>query len=117
MPKLLTVRIVLSMVCCLTPRVFGDSVVLEPIQDNKIYDDSIFGDPVGDVSNGAGNYLHVGVADGRFIDDYVRRALVSFDIAGNVPADETITRATLTLHMSMTKAAVNTVELRRVFAD
>jgi len=112
MRKLLTVGMVLSTACCLTPTVSGDSVVLEPIKDNTICDDHD-----NDRSNGAGNYLHAGVADGRFINDYTRRALLAFDIAGAVPAGATITRVVLTLHMSMTTASERTVELRRVLAD
>lgn len=95
----------------LTVAASADSVTLAPSKDNTLYEDA-----AGALSNGAGIYFFVGRTlqpDGASL----RRGLLAFDIAGNVPAGSTIDSATLTLHMSITIAGAQTVELRRALAD
>ena len=62
-------------------------------------------------SNGSGDYFFVGRVDdtGNFS---LRRALIFFDIAGNIPMGSTIMSATLKLRMSKTPSAL---ESHRVF--
>lgn len=78
-------------------------VVLDSNQDTSIYEES------GTVSNGAGSYLFAGT-NGR---DNQRRALVQFDLS-SIPANATVTGASLTLHMSKTIAANQPVGVHRV---
>ena len=65
-------------------------VTLTPSQDNTMYGEN------GEWSNGAGEFLF----SGRTAFSSSRRALLAFDVAGNVPAGSTINSATLTLHVS-----------------
>jgi len=77
----------------------ADTVALNPLQDNTLYQDNF-----GQTSNGSGEHFFAG----RTAAGLIRRGLVSFDIAGNVPAGSTIQSVTLVLHMSR---AVNTAEV------
>jgi hypothetical protein len=86
----------------------ADMVVLGAVRDNTLFDS-----PTGDLSNGAGYYLFAGTTAG----DLRRRALIAFDVAGNLPAGATIDSAVLTLNMSRTATAAEFVELHRVLAD
>ena len=63
------------------------TVTIPPSKDNTLYEDSN-----GGKSNGAGQYIFVGVTK----EPGIRRALVAFDIAGNLPADATIVSTRLT---------------------
>jgi hypothetical protein len=67
----------------------------------------------GDLSNGAGDYLFAGPTNNG--DD--RRALIAFDIAGEVPAGATITEVELELRMTRTISGAETIGLHRVLAD
>ena len=69
----------------------ADTVTLNPIQDNTLYQDDF-----GQTSDGSGQYFFAG----RTAAGLIRRGLISFDIADNVPAGSTILSVTLTLHMS-----------------
>ncbi len=66
------------------------TVVLEPSEDNSMFEED------GALSNGAGIYLFMGIT----ADGFARRALLRFDIAGNVPAGATITDATLSFQVN-----------------
>jgi hypothetical protein len=81
---------------------------LAPSQDNTLYED-----PRGALSNGAGEHFFVGTTNGGAI----RRGVIAFDIAGRIPAGSIITRVTLTLHMSRTIAASQAITLHRLLAD
>lgn len=89
-------------------RAAPDQVMLPPSKDNTLYEDV-----TGSLSNGAGRHFFVG----RTNADLIRRGLIAFDIAGNIPAGSTITSATLTLNMSRTRAGATEVELRRLLSD
>ena len=66
----------------------GGTVVLTPSRDNTLYES-----PTGELSNGAGEYLFAGST----LNGNRRRALLAFDVAGQLPAEATIESATLTL--------------------
>lgn len=75
-----------------TGRTIADEVMLNPSKDNTLYED-----PEGDTSNGLGPNVFAG-STASFGE---RRAVMAFDIAGNIPAGSTITSANLTLVCNM----------------
>jgi len=89
----------------------ADSININPSKDNTLYE---YVPADGDLSNALGNHFFTGeTAMGE-----VRRGVLAFDIAGNVPAGSTITGVTLTLNMSRTPSGTSrTVELHRLLAD
>lgn len=84
----------------------ADEVTLGPIKDNTIYEE-------GDLSNGAGD-LFAGVT-GQTVQS--RRALLAFDIAGNIPAGATVTSAQLTLQVIKTTSGPQPFTIHRLLAD
>lgn len=93
--------------CCIS--LHGQTTVtMNPVKDNTLYEDA-----TGNISNGAGNHLYVGLNN----LNSKRRSLVKFDIASNVPAGATILEATLTLTVDQTNSGPNNVELHTVSAD
>ncbi len=89
----------------------ADVVTLTPVKDNSLFQIS-----TGSLSNGSGQYLFAG-RTAQSSDASRRRALVSFDIAGSIPAGSTITSVSVTLNMSRTAGGSSGVALHRVFAD
>ena len=83
-------------------------MTLNPSKDNTLYQDDS-----GAVSNGAGGFFFAGNNNRRL----ARRALIAFDVAGNIPAGSTITTVSLTLNVSRTQAGGEPVELHRLLAD
>lgn len=67
-------------------------VTLTPIKDNSIYEES-------DVSNGAGAYLFAGRTGTNF-GPYNRRALLAFDVAGDLADDIQVDSVRMTLYVS-----------------
>ena len=87
----------------------ADVVTLAPVKDNTLIED-----PTGAASNGAGPFLFIG----RTRNHGRRRAILAFDIAGNVPARASIDSVTLTLTMNSPQVhGEQSYELRRVLAD
>lgn len=84
--------------------VSADTVSIGAAHDNTLYQD-----PNGALSNGAGEFFFVGNTNANVI----RRGLISFDIAAAVPAGATINSATLTLRMSMSNFGATDVSLHR----
>jgi spore coat protein A len=83
------------------------TVVLQPVADNTIYEAELAADPTGtfeDNSCGAGPDLFAGVTFRNFI----RRALLRFDVAGAVPAGSSIDAVTLTLDVNLTTDTLDT---------
>ena len=79
------------------------------VKDNSLYEDQ-----EGDVSNGSGAHLFVG----RTNNGALRRALLAFDIAGNIPTGSVVEAVTLTLNLSKTRTGTERlVEVHRVLAD
>jgi hypothetical protein len=82
------------------------TVTLQPVADNSLYQGNLAGEATGtfeDNSCGAGPYLFSGVT----LRSWVRRALLEFDIAGNIPAGSTIDGVTLTLNVNLTRDTLN----------
>lgn len=82
----------------------ADEIVVYPSKDNTLYED-----PDGGISNGAGDHLFTGRTD---ISE-LRRALVHFDV-GVIPEGSVINDVTLWMHLSRTKANDEVVSLHRV---
>ena len=70
----------------------AQSVVLTSSKDNTLIED-----PAGAFSNGAGEVMFAGRVNTGFT---LRRAVLAFDVAGNVPAGSTIDAVTLTLSVN-----------------
>ncbi len=87
------------------------SVALGSSADNTLYED-----PTGSLSNGAGAYFFAGRA-GLTVNGAIRRGLIRFDVGSRIPASATIVSVTLYLTMSQTIAGPQPVELHRVTAS
>ena len=89
----------------------AQSININPNKDNTLYE---YVPADGDLSNALGDHFFTGeTAMGE-----LRRGVLAFDIAGNVPAGSTITSVALTLNMSRTPSGTSrTVELHRLLAD
>jgi len=88
----------------------GDVVILTPTKDNTLFE--IID---GSLSNGAGAFIFAGATN----TSLRRRAVLAFDVVGNVPSGATINSATLTLNLSLTPPASSpqTHALHRLLAD
>ena len=86
---------------------------LTPSKDNTLFESA-----TGSLSNGAGQHVFAGRTD-VLAGAVIRRGLIAFDVAGEIPAGSTIVNASLTLNMSITNLAAGprTVSLHRVLAD
>ncbi len=83
----------------------ADTVSLLPTRDNTLYEDVN-----GLLSNGMGNHFFAGVT----AMDEIRRGLILFDVAGNVPAGATIDSVELMLFASrVTNLTARNVSLHR----
>ncbi|MEK6675018.1 MAG: hypothetical protein AABZ47_05110, partial [Planctomycetota bacterium] len=74
---------------CSCGALLADTVTITSSKDNTLYED-----PLGGISNGVGYYMFAGKTGSSVL----RRALIEFDIAGNVPAGATINSVSLTLN-------------------
>jgi hypothetical protein len=90
------------------PAAEPQTIVLTPSKDNTLFQSAN-----GTLSNGAGVHLFAGAtASGS-----LRRALLAFDVASQIPPGSRITRATLQLEVSLTIAGPERMTLHRVSAD
>jgi hypothetical protein len=89
----------------------ADIININPVKDNTLYQ---YDPAEGDQSNALGNHFFAGeTAMGE-----LRRGVLAFDIAGNIPAGSTILGVTLSLNMSRTGLdTARTVELHKMLAD
>ena len=101
----------------------ADSVTLLPIKDNTLYE-PIAQDQFADKSDGAGPTMFTGRVSGADADPgpgtrvAARRAVLAFDIAGNVPAGATIDGVQLTLYCDKVKVTTAYgVGLRRLISN
>ena len=85
----------------------GVTVALEPDRDNTLIED-----PLGAFSNGSGPAFFAG----RNSLDSVRRGLIHFDIAAQIPTGSTVESATLTLRMTQTSAGAFPTSLHRALS-
>src|SRR5262245_61979243 len=91
------------------PRELLDTKVLTPVRDNTLFEST-----VGDISDGAGQFLYAGASGAG-----IRRTLLKFDVASAIPAGAKIDSATLQMHVSIAAPDGGTpqYQIRRVFAD
>jgi len=95
---------------------WGTSVALQPSKDNTLIQAT---NPAAQLSNGQGD-IFVGRTnqDGQGVATIsIRRGLVAFDVANNVPAGSTITGVTLTMRDVMGLNGNPTVQLHRTLQD
>jgi hypothetical protein len=83
-------------------------VSLHPSKDNTLYEIRSVS-----LSNGAGNHFFVKNTSRGLL----RRAVIAFDVAGDIPTEATITSVRLILSMSRTRAEAESIELHRVLAN
>jgi hypothetical protein len=84
---------------------------INPIKDNTLYQ---YDPAEGDVSNALGNHFFAGETG----MGELRRGVLAFDIAGNIPAGSTILGVTLSLNMSRTGLDdARNIELHKMLAD
>lgn len=76
-------------------------------------DNSLYEDANGAFSNGAGEYFFVG----KTKQNQIRRGLLAFDLAGQLPANAVIDSVKLKLVMAQTIAGPQPVQLLRMLAD
>jgi len=80
-------------------------------KDNTLYEDA-----AGALSNGAGEFFFAG-RTGSNAQQKLRRGLIAFDIAGNIPAGAIVDSVKLRLSMSQTTSGPQPIRLHRVLAD
>ncbi len=108
----------------LAPRLaLADTVTLPPAKDNTLYE-PIAQDGFQDMSDGAGVTMFAGKVKDADADPgagtrpAVRRAVLAFNLAGNIPAGATIDSVQLTLYADkVAQTAVFNVSLCRLLAD
>lgn len=100
-------RRLLLLLFCVSHFAWAQTVVLNPVQDNTLYEQ-----PNGSLSNGSGTAIFAGNTN----NGDIRRALLQFDLS-SIPANATITAATLTLSMNQTIAGATTMNLHKVNAS
>ena len=86
----------------------NQSATLEAVKDNSIWNVE-----AGDLSNGAGDGIFVGVTG----QGVATRGLIAFDLTGIVPSGATITSASVELAVTMSQSGNREVRLHRVLAD
>ena len=90
----------------------ADMVVIPAAKDNTLYESA-----TGALSNGSGQNFFVGRTSTT--TNVARRAVIAFDIAGNVPAGATIDSVSLTLNLDEAplSPASTSIGLHRLLAD
>jgi hypothetical protein len=111
-PKILLPLVIATALGGIAPRLaIADIININPIKDNTLYE---FDPAEGDHSNALGNHFFAGeTAMGE-----LRRGVLAFDIAGNIPRGSVILGVTLSLNMSRTGLdTLRTIELHKLLAD
>lgn len=90
--------------------VISSQITINPITDNTLYESS-----TGNLSNGIGSYLFVGKTNQP--SNSLRRGVLAFDVAGNLPAGSIIVSAELKLSMSKTISGATTISVHRLLTD
>lgn len=97
--------------CTAASSVNAAIINIMPSKDNTLYE---FDPKEGDFSNGAGFHFFAG----KTLMSELRRAVLAFDIAGNIPPGSIIISVTLTMNMSKTLGnTARIVELHKLLAD
>ena len=109
-----TLLLVLTVFFCLaiaiSPVWAQESLVLSASKDNTLIETAN-----GDLSNGMGSSFFVGKTNQN--SESIRRGLIAFDIADQIPAGSTITEVKLTLNLERTPGGDEFIELYRVLSD
>jgi hypothetical protein len=109
--KLLLALILLALLGGAPSLAIADIINISPTKDNTLYE---FVPADGDRSNALGVHFFTGETG----MGELRRGVLAFDIAGNIPAGSTILGVTLSLNMSMTPSGTpRTTELHKLLAD
>ncbi|MDH4070625.1 MAG: DNRLRE domain-containing protein [Ignavibacteria bacterium] len=85
-----------------------EMTVIAPSGDNTLFED-----PLGSVSNGAGPSMFVG----RNNQGALRRGVIAFDVAGSIPAGASIDSASLALFMDQTTSGAHVISLHRATSE
>ncbi len=110
--KILLPLVIATTLGAIRPSVaIADIININPIKDNTLYE---YVPAEGDLSNALGFHFFAGTtATGE-----LRRGVLAFNIAGNIPAGARITSVSLSLNMSRTAFDTDRiVELHRLFAN
>ncbi len=99
-----------SMAIAISPVWAQESLVLSASKDNTLIETAN-----GDLSNGMGSSFFVGKTNQN--SESIRRGLIAFDIADQIPAGSTITEVQLTLNLERTPGGDEFIELYRVLSD
>ncbi len=107
-PKILLPFVIAIGLCAIGPSLaIAQLANINPIKDNTLYE---YDPAEGDLSNALGNHFFAGETG----TGELRRGVLAFDIAGNIPAGSTILGVTLSLNMSRTASATpRTIELEK----
>ncbi len=97
-------------VMVVAPVVFGETVTLEPVKDNTLYEN-----PAGSISNGAGQNMFVGRNSAPM--NSRRRGVIAFDVAGHIPAGSVIDGVTLMMSASRNSSGATVVTVHRLLTD
>ena len=93
--------------------ILNDDAVLNTATIAPTKDNTLIQDASGSLSNGGGDIFVGQNSNGNLI----RRGLLAFDVAGNIPAGATIQSVTLTMYVSQAPGGDHAVELHKVLAD
>src|SRR5688572_17517096 len=92
----------------LSPAAGADTLTLAPLRDATLYESA-----TGALANGSGDHLFAG----RIATGARRRALLFFDLAGQLPAGATIQSVALQLQLTRTNSGSLPSSLHRVLAS
>jgi hypothetical protein len=88
----------------------ADEVLIEAGADNTLYEDS-----QGSVSNGSGAIMVAGRTNGEV--DSIRRAVLFFDVAGNIPHGAVVESVAVNLYLNRGNGGVREMRLHRLLTD
>jgi hypothetical protein len=110
-PKTLVPLILAAVLGGIAPTLASATTInINPSKDNTLYQ---YVEADGDRSNALGDHFFAGMT----AEAEIRRGVIAFDIAGNIPPGSTITSVTLTMNMSRSISGDQTVELHKLLAD
>lgn len=102
--------LLLALAATLTFSTAAAQIAVAPSKDNTLYETA-----GGDRSNGAGEHLFAGHSAG--VEDKSFRAVLAFDVVGQLPLDAALDSVQLRLHMSRTIAGEQTIRVHRLLSD
>lgn len=88
----------------------ADDVLIAAGADNTLYEDSL-----GSVSNGSGAIMVAGRTNGEV--DSIRRAVLFFDVAGNIPHGAVVESVALSLYLNKGNGGAREMRLHRLLTD